>query len=70
MILQDYKFRGLNNVFFSHLGISMGKNYSEVRKAQIKINLAQYKVFFTEMKEKYGKDPFKKAGRRKLGKTF
>ena len=61
MILQGYQFRVLNNPFFSHLGISMGKNYSEFRKAQIKVNLAKYKSFFKEMKDKYGKDPFKKV---------
>ena len=62
MILQDYRFGVLNNVFFSHLGMSFGKNYSEIRKAQLQVNFAKYKAFFTEMKERYGKDPFHKAG--------
>ena len=62
MLLQDYKFRVLNNVFLSHLGLSFSKDdYSESRKAQLKLNHVKYRQFFRDMKEQYGKDPFHKA---------
>ena len=61
MVLQDYRFVVLNNVFTNHLELQQGKNYSTNRQNQITANLARYKVFFREMKSKYGKDPFNKC---------
>lgn len=61
MVLQDYRFVVLNNVFTNHLELQQGKHYSVSRQRQIEVNLSKYKVFFREMKSKYGKDPFNKC---------
>ena len=62
MLLQDYKFSVLSNVFLSHLGMSFSKDdYSESRVAQLEDNHVKYRQFFRDMKKQYGKDPFHKA---------